>query len=33
MVTGDGDEIAIVRDPWGIPIQFVKRAEPMFKHN
>ena len=33
VVTGDGDEIAIVRDPWGIPIQFVKRAVPMFCHN
>jgi uncharacterized glyoxalase superfamily protein PhnB len=33
VVTGDGDEIAILRDPWGIPIQFVRRAEPMFEHN
>jgi catechol 2,3-dioxygenase-like lactoylglutathione lyase family enzyme len=29
VVTPDGDEIAIVRDPWGIPIQFVRRAEQM----
>jgi glyoxylase I family protein len=28
-VTSSGDEIAMLRDPWGIPIQFVKRAEPM----
>ena len=33
VVTGEGDEIAIVRDPQGIPIQFVKRAKPMFSHN
>jgi uncharacterized glyoxalase superfamily protein PhnB len=24
-----GDEIMILRDPWNIPIQFVKRADPM----
>ncbi len=24
-----GDEVAIVRDPWGIPVQLVKRAKPM----
>jgi hypothetical protein len=23
------DEIATLRDPWGVPIQFVKRAEPI----
>jgi len=28
-VTDSGDEIATVRDPWGIAIQFVKRAKPM----
>jgi catechol 2,3-dioxygenase-like lactoylglutathione lyase family enzyme len=33
VITPEGDEIAIVRDPWGIPIQFVKRATPMFSHN
>ena len=24
-----GDEIMMLRDPWSIPIQFVKRADPM----
>jgi glyoxylase I family protein len=24
-----GDRIAVLRDPWGIAIQFVKRADPM----
>ena len=28
-LTSDGDEIAILRDPWSFPIQFVKRARPM----
>jgi len=27
--TATGDQIAILRDPWGVTIQFVKRAEPM----
>jgi glyoxylase I family protein len=27
--TPAGDEIAMLRDPWGVPIQFLKRAEPM----
>ena len=27
--TTDGDQIAILRDPWGVPIQFLKRADPM----
>ncbi|MBN1973773.1 MAG: VOC family protein [Sedimentisphaerales bacterium] len=27
--TDSGDEIATLRDPWGIAIQFVKRAKPM----
>lgn len=27
-----GDEIAMLRDPWGVPIQFIKRAEPMLSH-
>ncbi|GAI31566.1 unnamed protein product, partial [marine sediment metagenome] len=31
-VTPGGDEIAILRDPWGVAIQFVKRAEPMLPH-
>lgn len=25
----NGDELAVVRDPWGIAIQLIKRAEPM----
>ena len=28
-VTDSGDEIASLRDPWGIAIQFVKRSDPM----
>ncbi len=24
-----GDQFAMLRDPWGIPIQLVKRAQPM----
>jgi len=27
--TPAGDEIMMLRDPWGLPIQFVKRAHPM----
>ena len=27
--TPAGDEIAMLRDPWGIPIQLVKRAKPI----
>jgi catechol 2,3-dioxygenase-like lactoylglutathione lyase family enzyme len=30
--TPAGDEIAMLRDPWGLAIQFVKRAEPMLLH-
>ncbi len=30
-VTEGGDEILILRDPWGVPIQFLKRAKPMLK--
>jgi glyoxylase I family protein len=26
-----GDQILMMRDPWGLSIQFVKRAEPMVK--
>ena len=26
-----GDQILMMRDPWGLSIQFVKRAEPMLK--
>lgn len=28
-ITPSGDEILMLRDPWGLPIQFVKRAQPM----
>jgi len=28
-VTDDGDVIAIVRDPWGFPVQLARRAAPM----
>ncbi len=28
-ITPSGDELAMLRDPWGVAIQFVKRAEPM----
>jgi catechol 2,3-dioxygenase-like lactoylglutathione lyase family enzyme len=27
--TSGGDEIAVLRDPWGLALQFVRRAEPM----
>ncbi len=27
--TAEGDEIMILRDPWNVPIQFVKRKDPM----
>jgi glyoxylase I family protein len=30
--TDSGDEIAMLRDPWGVPIQFLKRAKPMLSH-
>ena len=30
--TPSGDELTMLRDPWGVPIQFVKRAEPMLWH-
>lgn len=29
-VTEKGDTLAMLRDPWGVPIQFVKRADPMY---
>ena len=32
-ITPAGDEIAMLRDPWGVPIQFLKRAEPMLPQN
>ena len=28
-VTDAGDELVMLRDPWGVPIQFLKRAKPM----
>jgi len=31
-VTDSGDKLAMLRDPWGVPIQFLKRAEPMLPH-
>jgi uncharacterized glyoxalase superfamily protein PhnB len=31
-VNDSGDEIATLRDPWGLPIQFVKRAKQMIKY-
>jgi catechol 2,3-dioxygenase-like lactoylglutathione lyase family enzyme len=30
-VTNTGDEVLMLRDPWGKPIQFLKRGEPMWK--
>jgi len=29
--TPSGDQILMLRDPWNIPIQFVKRVEPMLR--
>ena len=31
-VTPAGDELAMLHDPWGVAIQFVKRARPMLRH-
>jgi glyoxylase I family protein len=31
-ITDSGDEIAMLRDPWGIPIQIIKRANPMLSY-
>jgi len=28
-VTNAGDQLAMLRDPWGLAVQLVKRAEPM----
>ena len=28
-VTPAGDQVAMLRDPWGLPIQLVRRARPM----
>ena len=30
-MSASGDEILMLRDPWGVPIQFIKRAQPMLK--
>ncbi len=30
--TPGGDQVMVLRDPWGLPIQFVERADPMFKY-
>ena len=30
--TPAGDELVILRDPWGVPIQFLKRTEPMLPY-
>lgn len=30
--TESGDEIVMLRDPWGVPIQFLKRTEPMLSY-
>jgi len=30
--TPAGDELVILRDPWGVPIQFLKRTKPMLPH-
>ena len=31
--TASGDLVCILRDPWGLPIQFVQRATPMLRHS
>jgi glyoxylase I family protein len=30
-VSSSGDQILMLRDPWGVPIQFIERAGPMLK--
>lgn len=30
--TPAGDKLAMLRDPWGLAIQFVRRADPMLTH-
>jgi len=32
-ITDSGDKLVMLRDPWGVPIQFLKRAKPMLPHN
>ena len=29
VTTIDGDQFVFVRDPWGLPLQFIKRVDPM----
>ena len=29
--TNTGDQVLVLRDPWGFPIQFIKRTEPLLK--
>ena len=29
--TNSGDQVLMMRDPWGLPIQFVQRVQPMLK--
>jgi glyoxylase I family protein len=31
-VSPAGDRLAMLRDPWGLPIQFIHRADPMLPH-
>ena len=30
-IVAGGDEVAMLRDPWGLCVQFVKRVQPMLK--
>ena len=30
-ISASGDEILMLRNPWGVPLQFIKRAKPMLK--
>jgi hypothetical protein len=29
--TSTGDQVLVLRDPWGFPIQFIKRTEALLK--
>lgn len=31
-VTPTGDKLTMLRDPWGLAIQFIRRANPMLQH-
>lgn len=31
-VTPAGDTLTMLRDPWGLAIQFIRRAKPMLHH-